>query len=82
MLILGSKIDEPPKEEIVERFEKIPSVITNNHNSTDTIDPTFSDDESEPVVKSIVIEPEEDVAPTGYYFENKIRSANCSLSFY
>lgn len=52
----------------MERFEAIPpSVITNNHNSTDSAEPSFSDDESEPVVvvKSIKIEEDEDDTPTG-----------------
>lgn len=63
----GGKLDEPPKGESGDRFDAIPSaVITNNHNSTDATEPSFSDEESDPVVeKTIKIEEEEDEAPTG-----------------
>lgn len=41
-------------------------MITNNHNSTDASEPTFSDEEGDPVdVKSIKIEEDDDDAPTG-----------------
>lgn len=76
---LGGKIEESVKEESIDRLDRIPSPVMNNHNNTvvDNADPAFSDEETEPppakIIKIEVEEVEEEAeeekdVPVGTYF--------------
>ena len=74
---VGSKIDEPVKEDIIDKSERIPTPVINNHVAVENTDPTFSDDENEgSPVKIIKIDDEEDDIPLGANLLNCFSSNN------
>lgn len=77
--VSGTKTDEPVKDDNIDiKLDRISSpVIINNHNTSDSVEAAFSDEENE-VTPTKVIQIEDDV-PLGSIFRNFFR---CIVIFF